>query len=243
MYARHSERFFTPLGMFLREYYRNTLNLVLLVIIPILLIQSFGSALSRLADLFSGVTLTLNMGKALGGLWAAAFLGGIIGFFTMSGAREADRRLVRAGYHPVQMVGFRLLTVAILGALASLTSYVVLIAQFTPKNLELTFAAIYLATVIYSAIGILVGSLIPGELEGSFTMLFFFVMDAFIGSPLFGSTSGVFVLLPTHYPTKILAAMTAQQSHDPIHWGYVAGYAAIVMTLASYAFYRVARLR
>lgn len=243
MYARFSARFFTPLGMFLREYYRNTLNLVLLVVIPILLIQSFGKALSRLADLFSGITLTLNMGKALGALWSAAFLSGIMGFFMMSGAREADRRLVRAGYHPVQVVGLRLVTVAILSIIASVVSYILLIIQFTPKNLVLAFAAIYLAAVIYSALGILVGSLIPGELEGSFAMLFFFVMDAFIGSPLFGTTSGVFALLPTHYPTKILAAMTAQQPHDPIHWFYVAVYAGVVITLASVAFYRVARLR
>lgn len=243
MYARFSERFFTPLVMFLRGYYRNTLNLVLLVVIPILLIQSFGNALSRLADLFSGITLTLNMGKALGALWSAAFLSGIMGFFTMSGAREADRRLVRAGYHPVQVASLRLFTVAILSIIASAVSYLVLIIQFTPQNLVLTFAAIYLAAVIYSALGILVGSLIPGELEGSFAMLFFFVMDAFIGSPLFGATSGVFALLPTHYPTKILAAMTAQQPHDPVHWLYVAVYAVVVITLASVAFYRVARLR
>jgi len=243
MYARHNARFFTPLSMFLREYYRNTLNLVLLVVIPILLIQAFGNALSRLADLFSGIILTLNMGKALGALWSATFLSGIMGFFMMSGAREADRRLVRAGYHPVQVVGFRLLTVVMLGAIATAVSYSVLIIQFTPRNLALTFGAIYLAAIIYSALGILVGSLIPGELEGSFAMLFFFVMDAFIGSPLFGTTSGVFVLLPTHYPTKILAAMTAQQPHDPIHWLYVTVYAGVVITLASVAFYRVARLR
>lgn len=243
MSTRHSERLFTPPGMFLREYYRNTLNLVLLVVIPILLIQSFGSALSRLADLFSGITMTLNMGKALGALWSAAFLSGIMGFFMMSGAREADRRLVRAGYHPVQVVGFRLLTVVVLGAIASMVSYIMLIMQFMPSNLALTFVAIYLAASIYSAVGILVGSLIPGELEGSFAMLFFFVMDAFIGSPLFGTTSEVFVLLPTYYPTKILTAMTAQRAHDPVHWLYVVIYAAVVIALASYAFYRVARLR
>lgn len=243
MYARYDARFFTPLRMFLREYYRNALNLVLLVVIPVLLIQSFGSALNRLADLFSGVTLTLNAGRALGALWSAAFLSGIMGFFMMSGAREADRRLVRAGYHPVQVVGLRLLTVAILGTIASVVSYTALILQFTPEDLVLTFVAIYSGAIIYSALGILVGSLIPGELEGSFAMLFFFVMDAFIGSPLFGTTSDVFALLPTHYPTKILTAMTTQQAHDPIHWLYVAGYAVIVITLASLAFYRTARLR
>lgn len=243
MSAKSSARFFTPLSMFLREYYRNTLNLVLLVVIPIILIQSFGSSLSRLANLFSGVSLTLNMGKALGALWSAAFLSGLMGFFMMNGAREADRRLVRAGYHPMQVVGFRVLTVALLGLIATLVSYGVLIAQFTPENLILTFVALYAGAVIYSAVGILIGALIPGELEGSFAMLFFFVMDAFIGSPLFGTTSDVFILLPTHYPMIILKAMTAQQAHDPIHWLYTAIYGIVVILMASYTFYRIARLR
>lgn len=243
MSAKSSARFFTPLSMFLREYYRNTLNLVLLVVIPIILIQSFGSSLSRLADLFSGVSLTLNMGKALGALWSAAFLSGLMGFFMMNGAREADRRLVRAGYHPVQIAGLRLLTVVLLGLIATLVSYGVLIAQFTPENLILTFIALYTGAIIYSAVGILIGALIPGELEGSFAMLFFFVMDAFIGSPLFGTTSDVFILLPTHYPMIILKAMTAQQTHDPIHWLYTAIYGIVVTLMASYTFYRIARLR
>lgn len=243
MYAKSSARFFIPLSMFLRAYYRNTLNLVLLVVILIILIQSFGSSLSRLANLFSGVTLTLNMGKALGALWSTAFLSGLMGFFMMNGAREADRRLVRAGYHPVQVVGLRLLTVALLGLIATLVSYGVLIAQFTPEDMLLTFVALYAGAVIYSAVGILIGALVPGELEGSFAMLFFFVMDAFIGSPLFGTESDLFILLPTHYPMVILKAMTAQQAHDPIHWLYTTIYAVIVTLLAAYTFYRIARLR
>lgn len=242
MSASTSGRFRTPLGMYLREYYRTPLNLVLLAIIPVLLILSFGDALSRLGDLF-GVGLTPNAGKALGALWAAAFLSGIMGFFMIVGAREADRRLVRAGYSTLQVVSLRLATILVLSIITTTVSYLVLITQLTPENYGLTFAAIYLAALIYGAIGILIGSLISGQLEGSFAMLFFFVMDTFIASPLFGRTSEIFDLLPTQFPSKILMAMTAGQPHDAVHWLYAFIYAAVVIVLASIAFYRMARLR
>jgi hypothetical protein len=240
--ASRSRRFFTPLEMYLREYYRNTINLVFLVLVPTLFVLSFGDALSQVAGLLQ-VILTPNMGIALAAMWSSAFLSGIMGFYMIVGAREADRRLVRAGYSTFHVVASRLLTVALLGSIATITSYLVLLTQLTPKDYLLTFAILYLAAIIYGAIGILIGSLISGELEGSFSLLFFFTMDAFIGSPLFGTTLDVFAILPTFYPAKILSAMTAGRDHEPIHWVYALVYAAIAMILASLAFYRVARTR
>lgn len=232
----------TPLAMFLREYARTTLNLVLLAVIPVLLILAFGDSLSRLADLLQ-TQLTAEMGKSMGALWAAAFLTGIMGFFMMAGAREADRRLVRAGYSPAEVVALRFAAVAILGGLATGVSFAVLLTQLTPTDYLQTLVVMYLAALIYGALGILIGSLIPGELEGSFALLFFFMMDAFIGSPLFGTTTEAFGLLPTFYTTKVLLALTADQPHDAIHWLYVALYIAAAGTLAGLAFYRTARAR
>lgn len=226
--------------MYLREYYRNTLNLVLLIVIPVLLISAIGNALSRVAGIFN-VPITPHMGKALAALWAAAFLSGIMGFFMMVGAREADRRLVRAGYGTSLVVIVRLTTVAVLSLLATSVSYIVLLTQLTPVNYYLTFAVLYMAAIIYGAVGILIGSLITGQLEGSFALLFFFVEEAFVSSPLFGSKG--FAFLPTYYPSQILSAMVAESPHDAIHWLYAALYGVGALTLAFLAFYRAARLR
>lgn len=235
-------RYATPLGMFLREYTRTTLNLALLVIIPALLILSFGDALSRLADIFD-VQLTADMGKSMGALWAAAFLTGIMGFFMLVGARAADRRLVLAGYTPTEVVALRFAAVALLGALATIVSYGVLLTQLTPDDYVQTLLVMYLGALTYGAVGILIGSLIPGEMEGSFALLFFFVMDAFIGSPLFGATTEAFAFLPTFYPTKLLLALTADQPHETIHWLYIVLYLAAATLLASAVFRRTTRVR
>ncbi len=241
--ASAARRLSTPLAMFVRQYYRNVMNLVLLVVIPVLLILSYGDALSRLADDLPEVTLTRDMGQSLGALWSAAFLTGLTGFFMMVGARAADRRLVRAGYATSEVVLLRFVSVALLGAIATMISFAVLLTRLTPTDFLQTLLVMYLAALIYGAVGILIGSLISGELEGAFALLFFFVMDAFIGSPLFGTTSEAFAFLPTFYPAKVLLALTAGQPHDSIHWLYIALYLSAASILAGVAFYRAARVR
>jgi len=232
-----------PLQMFLRDYLRTPLNLVLLLVIPALLILAFGDALNRLAGIFD-VLLTAGMGQSMGAMWAAAFLTAISGFFMMVSARDADRRLVRSGYPTAHVVALRFAAVALLAALATAASYAVLLTQLTPDDHVQSLLVIYLGALVYGTLGILVGSLIPGQLEGSFALLFFFVMDAFIGSPLFGDAPEFpFGLLPTYFPTKILLYVTAQQPHDAVHWLYVALYLAATTTLAGLAFYRAARVR
>ncbi|HEY5684092.1 MAG TPA: hypothetical protein VIY70_01850 [Acidimicrobiia bacterium] len=232
-----------PLGMFLREYYRTPLNLVLLAVIPVLLIAAFGNSLSRLAGMLE-IALSPAMGQAMGAMWSAAFLTGIMGFFMMIGAREADRRMVRAGYSPLQVVSLRFAAVALLGAGATVVSYVVLLSQVTPSNPAQTLLVLYMGAMIYGTVGVLIGSLVAGELEGSFALLFFFVMDAFIASPLFGDAAEIpFGFLPTYYPTKVLLYLTAERPHDAVHWLYIALYLAVAGTLAARAFYRSARVR
>lgn len=235
-------RLWTPVGMFLREYYRAPLNLVLLAVIPLLLIYSVGSSLSRLAGLFQE-TLTTAMGQSMGAIWAAAFLTGITGFFMMTGARSADRRLVQAGYRPLTIVGLRFATVGLIAFLTTAVSFGVLLTTLQPTNYGQTLLVMYLAALIYGEVGILIGSLFSGELEGSFAILFFFVEDAFIGSPLFGAEAQAFALLPTHYPTKILLTLTADQPHAGIHWLYVLTYLVVAGGLAGLAFYQTARVR
>lgn len=235
-------RYATPLAMFLREYARTTLNLVLLVVIPVTLVLAYGDRLSQIAGIFE-VRLTAEMGQSMGALWAAAFLTGIMGFFMMTGARAADRRLVLAGYRPLEVVALRFATVALLAVLATAVSFGVLLTQLTPNDYAQTLLVMYLASVTYGAVGIVAGSFISGELEGSFALIFFFVMDAFIGSPLFGTATEAFAFLPTFYPTKVLLALTADQPHDAIHWLYTAIYLAGVVTIAAAAFSRAARLR
>lgn len=229
--------------MFVREYYRTTLNVVLLIVIPALVIFAVSDSIGRISRIFA-TGLTTAMAESMGALWAAAFLTGMMGFFMITGARAADRRLVGAGYGALEVVALRFTVIALFGGLATLASYGLLLTRVTPTDHAQMLLVMYLAALLYGALGVLIGSLIPGELEGSFALLFFFVMDAFIASPLFGNAGGFPLnLLPTFYPTKVLLSVTAEAPHDAVHWLYIGGYALAVGALAAGAFYRVARRR
>lgn len=233
-------RWSTPLAMYVREYYRTTLNIVLLVVIPALVIFAVSDSLSRISGLFA-TGLTRGMAESMGALWAAAFLTGMMGFFMITGARGADRRLVRAGYRPLEVVALRFAVIALFGGFATLASYLLLLTRLSPTNHLEMLLVMYLASLLYGTLGVLIGSLVTGELEGSFALLFFFVMDAFIASPLFGSASGFPLnLLPTFYPTKVLLSVTAGQPHDGVHWLYIGGFTLIVGTAAAVVFHRAA---
>ena len=177
---------------------------------------------------FRGLLITLLSLTFFGSLPAATTL------HTMS------RSVIMPRSEPL-LVTIRLPTVAVLALLATSVSYLVLITQITPVSYGLTLAVLYLAAIIYGAVGILIGSLISGQLEGSFALLFFFVEEAFVSTPLFGSQG--FPFLPTYYPSQILSAMVAERSHDAVHWIYAALYGLATLILAFMAFYRAARLR
>jgi len=229
--------------MFVREYYRTTLNVVLLVVIPALVIFAVSDSIGRISRSFA-TGLTADMAESMGALWAAAFLTGMMGFFMITGARAADHRLVGAGYGALEVVALRFAVIALFGGLATLASYALLLTRVTPTDHAQMLLVMYSAALLYGALGVLIGSLVAGELEGSFALLFFFVMDAFIASPLFGNAGGFPLdVLPTFYPTKVLLSVTAEQPHDAVHWLYIVVYTLAVGALAAGAFYRVARRR
>jgi ABC-2 type transport system permease protein len=229
--------------MFVREYRRTTLNVVLLVAIPALVIVAIGDSIGRISRIFE-TGLTTAMAESMGALWAAAFLTGMMGFFMITGARGADRRLVAAGYGALEVVALRFAVVALFGGVATLASYALLLTRVEPTDHLQMLIVMYLAALLYGALGVLIGSLVAGELEGSFALLFFFIFDAFIASPLFGDAGGFPLnLLPTFYPTTVLLSVTAGQPHAAEHWIYIGAYALVVGTLAASAFYRAARRR
>jgi ABC-2 type transport system permease protein len=95
----------TRLGF--REQARRPLLLVLLVVLPFFFITPASAnteAIPRQIGLPGGGTVLTTMREIHGATMAAitvAFLAGLCGAFVMRSARQADRRLVVAGYRPI----------------------------------------------------------------------------------------------------------------------------------------------
>lgn len=216
----------TRLG--LREQARRPLLIVLLVGLPFFFITRSIAATQRLPreiGLPAGGQVLTNMRDIHGAVMAAitvSFLAGLVGVFVMQSVRQADRRLVVAGFRPLEVLVPRLLVLSAASALVLVVSLAVTALSFAPK-LWLAFAIANLLTgIIYAMLGALAGAVLGG-LGATYLMLFGAMFDlGIVQNPMFGSgappTWGV--LLPGYGPGRVIVdAAFSDQFHA---WGALA---------------------
>jgi hypothetical protein len=180
----------TSLG--LRELGRRPLLLVLLVALPFFFItRSIASTVPqpRLVPLPGGGEVMSNMQDVHGATMAAitiAFLAGLCGLYVLQSAREADRRLVVAGFRPAEVVLPRLVSIGVATAIVVVVSMLVTALSFTPEQWLPFVLANLLVGLTYGSIGALVGVGL-GRLGGTYFMLFLPMVDLGIAqTPMFG---------------------------------------------------------
>lgn len=113
----------------------------------------------------------------------------IVGFAVFAAVRKTlafDKRLVYAGYRQATLIAAKTLAIALLAAGVALYTALVLLAFWRPGVtgwLAVTagFAVIALS---YGALGLLLGVLVRGDLEGFFLIIMGGLMDTFLQNPL-----------------------------------------------------------
>lgn len=181
----------TRLGF--REQARRPLLIVLLVGLPFFFITRAivqTERLPRLIDLPGGTTVATNMrdlhGASMAGI-TIAFLAGLCGVFIMQSARQADRRLVIAGYRPLQAITPRLIVIASATAIVAAVSLGVTAISFTPAQWGWFAVGNVLIGLIYAPLGALAGAAF-GRLGGTYVMLFAAMLDiGIVQNPMFGT--------------------------------------------------------
>jgi lysylphosphatidylglycerol synthetase-like protein (DUF2156 family) len=200
----------TRLGF--REQARRPLLLVLLVGLPFFFITraiAQTERLPRAIGLPGGGTIATNMRDIHGATMATitiAFLAGLCGVFIMQSAREADRRLVVAGFKPVQAIAPRLLVLAAATALVVVVSLLVTGLSFSPEQWGWFALGNALVGLIYAALGALAGAAV-GRLGATYLLLFGAMLDlGIVQSPMFGSGTPPrwAVLLPGYGPGRVV---------------------------------------
>jgi hypothetical protein len=232
---------FAVTGVFVREHLRSRLILVLLVVIPAVFVISAASVLGEFARALGGA-VGGNSAVALGAGWAAAFLGGALGFFEVSSSRGADRRLALAGLHAGRVAFARITASVVLGVVVSTAAYVTLAVRSGIAHPAHAAVAVLSFALIYIAIGALVGSVLSDPLEGSLTVAFIFLLDAFTGPAMTGSST-LGDLTPTRKAADLLIAAGAGQGSSAGDWLAVAAMAAVALSLAFGMFWLSARAR
>lgn len=214
-----------------RQYVRQPVNLVLLALLPPLFIVAMSSAISTFSDVIGG-NLGERAGTGLAGLWAASLLAGAATFFILRTSVRADGRLIAAGLRPSSLALAHATTAATLAVATTSVSFAML--MFTQEVAEpaCLFAAIFLAALIYAALGAGLAWFIEDDMEGSFVIILVFMLDAFVGGPLGGGEGFFAGLFPVHFPSEIAVASMLGTSYQGEWFAWAGIYLLVLASLS-----------
>jgi ABC-2 type transport system permease protein len=123
-------------------------------------------------------------------------------------SRLFDRRLVLAGYRPAALISAK--TGAALVQAVAIGVYAAAILLFCWRSAGIWTIAVtfILAAATYAALGLLIGVMVRGDLEGFFLIIMISLIDAFlqnpVGNPL--ANKPLLQFFPSYAPTQVGAA-------------------------------------
>jgi hypothetical protein len=200
----------TRLGF--REQARRPLLLVLLVAVPFFFItKAIASTrpLPRRIGLPGGHEVLTTMRDIHGALMAAiavAFLAGLCGAFIVRSARQADLRLVVAGFRPVEALLPRMLILSAATFVVLGVSLAVTALSFTPHSWLIFAAGTLLVGLTYACIGALAGALL-GQLGATYLVFFLGMLGlGILQNPMFGTgtPTGAAVIFPDYGAVRVI---------------------------------------
>ncbi len=215
------------------EYARRPLNVVLLIVVPVVFVTLSAGAFADFADILGGDAALGEVEAATAG-WAAAVLAGVAAFFQVSQSRDADRRLASAGAGAVRVVAARLASALVLAVAASTGALVALGVRTDLAGSTRVAGATVLSAVIYTGLGVMVGSSVRSEMNGSLIIVFAWIFDVFFG-PAMGGTAIALRLFPLHFPTLVITGVASGHSSPLGDVGVSVAWAIGSISLAAFA--------
>lgn len=200
----------------LAELTRQPLTLVMLIALPPAVIEMYGIAVESFPQLPSLGAEPATVGRITGTLFAVAFLAGLVGLFQVISARSGDERAAIAGFPRRIMLATRLLTMIVVVLAGAIVAFVVFTFRVEVTAPLLAFGTLALAGLVYGLLGVIIGTLVPRELEGSIVLVFLADLDNALSSGLFPLTTTVSVpgigdvhvtdIVPLYHPHELFAA-------------------------------------
>lgn len=207
-----SARVATATRLGFREQARRPLLGVLLVVLPFFFITRAIAATEpepRRIGLPGGDQVLTTMRDVHGAMMVAitvAFLAGLCGAFIMRSAQSADRRLVVAGFRPIEALVPRLAVLAAATGVALVVSLAVTALSFGPASWAVFVVGTLLIGLTYAGIGALAGAAL-GQLGATYVVLFVAMLGmGILQNPMFGdgTPSGLAYFFPDYGATRIV---------------------------------------
>jgi hypothetical protein len=205
----------TAIRLSLAGQVRNRFAWILLVAFVPVWYLLIGSMISHTGVAFrlraTGATVTVdghNLTLITAGLSSITLITGFVVFATVRRARAFDRRLVLSGYRPSALIAAKtcgaLVQAVAIGAYAA----VVMLFFWRPAGLWAIAVTFMLAAATYAALGLLIGVLVRGDLEGFFLIIMIAMLDTFLENPVDNPLANKPMLefFPSYGPTQFAAA-------------------------------------
>lgn len=140
---------------------------------------------------------------------AVATVGFLVSFLSLTLIQkdsEIHRRLVLCGYRPAELIIANLLFLCIVLAVVSVYVTLLLSIFFRPEHVLLLMAGFALAGYVYGIYGLMIGSIVKGELEGILCIVLLANIDAgWLQNPVFyveAQHEKIIHYLPAYYPSQ-----------------------------------------
>jgi len=205
----------TAIRLSLAGQVRNRFAWILLVAFVPVWYLLIGSMIShtRVAFLLraTGTTLVVdahNLTLISAGLSSITLITGFVVFATVRRSRAFDRRLVLSGYRPSALIAAK--TCGALVQAVAIGAYAAIIMLFfwRPAGVWAIAVTFMLAAATYAALGLLIGVLVRGDLEGFFLIIMVSLLDTFLENPVDNPLANKPILefFPSYGPTQFAAA-------------------------------------
>jgi len=231
----------------LMQYLRNPLFVILLVILPPTFITlsfavtpdtAFSVAVPEGGRTVDQPVGMVNLHGAVMVPITVAFLAGILGMFVMLSSREADRRLVNAGYPPFLLLLVRLGIITIISIFITLLAVAITVIDFVPEQPGLFFLINLVSALQYAFIGAVVGTFLSA-MSGTYVMFFMPMIDiGIVQNPMFarGDVDWWVKALPGYTPMEVLMDISFTPAFDTagelaLALVYLLGLAAVAAAL------------
>jgi ABC-2 type transport system permease protein len=149
-----------------------------------------------------------NLTLITAGLSSITLITGFVVFATVRRSLPFDRRLVLSGYRPTALIAAK--TAAALVQAVAIGAYaaIIMLLFWRPPDVWALAVTFMLAAATYAALGLLIGVLVHGDLEGFFLIIMISLLDTFLENPVDNPLANKPLLefFPSYGPTQFAAA-------------------------------------
>jgi hypothetical protein len=209
-----------------RDYRRNVVMWVLLIVLPVLFISlSFyitpdaPAPVELIEDGVSAIRMVsmIDVHGAIMVPITIGFLAGLAGLFVVQGSLDADARLSLAGFRPREILASRLGIIGMAALLTTAVSLAVTAVDFTPQNWAWFTLGNVMVAATYGMVGVVVGAVF-GRLGGLYVMFLVPFIDVGIAQNVMFSASPPDwgILLPARGAVQVLVDAAFTPGFDQV---------------------------